>query len=366
MEPRIELSRIKLVVSRDRDAEILQTLHKIGVVQAVVETGRSLQLYRPRGPWAREEGLEEDPVHTFRFFVESALARSVLESLVEALDLDLPGAGSAWASSVTLAARGPGLRPNALNLPAVGSRFLANDLECITCITQKGEGNPVARVALTTGTGVPTLGLGTGTGLRNRLGVWRILVPAEKDVACVVVDRRESAHVFDLMVHAGQLDRPGKGYIYRTPVDFGHLNTQYRVGSQGMAASIEQIVGALDELKGSTEWRRKDLGSGAARKQLPVLNDLVEMDVSCAEGWAEPLTEAALAAGAPGATLRRERRLDLDRTDGKVAREGVVMNLSPAKVDAMIEVLVGVGLLGPEADGDIQLTSVPQACTFLG
>jgi hypothetical protein len=57
---------------------------------------------------------------------------------------------------------------------------LLGDLSGIGCILPRGLGDPIARIALELGTCVPAITFGIGTGLRDRLGLLRIAIPAER------------------------------------------------------------------------------------------------------------------------------------------------------------------------------------------
>jgi len=240
----------------------------------------------------------------------------------------------------------------------------------ISGITQKGEGNSVAVIGLNTGTAVPTVTFGKGTGLRNRLGLWRILVPAEKEITTVILDESDADTVMDMMIQAGKLDQPGKGFIYIYPIAMGALNTKFFAGNTSQAASIEQIVSAIDEMKGNTEWRKKSLSvGGRAVKKRKFLSNLVNFSVLCNEGAGETMTAAAMAAGATGATISLYRHVDLTETpDSNVspAREISGMTIAEKQVEKIIGALEAAGLFEPEASGEIIVNPVPRAFTYLG
>lgn len=59
----------------------------------------------------------------------------------------------------------------------------------------------------------------TGYGARERLGALGVAVEAEKDIVHVLVSTEQRDIVFQAMYKAGQLDAPGAGHIFITPVD---------------------------------------------------------------------------------------------------------------------------------------------------
>ena len=58
-----------------------------------------------------------------------------------------------------------------------------------------------------------------GYGARERLGALGIAVETDKDVISILVSAEQRDKVVEAMFKAGQLDRPGAGYIYVTPIE---------------------------------------------------------------------------------------------------------------------------------------------------
>ena len=78
------------------------------------------------------------------------------------------------------------------------------------------------------------------------------------------------------------------------------------VGLSRQAASIEQIVTVIDEIKGGTRWRRREFSKyPTSGKKIKYLNDLVNFTLICNEGRATDLIKAAMDAGAGGATISK-------------------------------------------------------------
>jgi hypothetical protein len=114
-------------------------------------------------------------------------------------------------------------------------------------------------LVLVMGLPMPQVTTGQGTGLRDKLGLIRIALPARKDVVFVVVSDHEATDVLDSLADIGRLDRIGAGFIYESPVVGGVINNLV-IRGQRHSASIKQIIMAIDELKESTEWRKRALG----------------------------------------------------------------------------------------------------------
>jgi len=58
-----------------------------------------------------------------------------------------------------------------------------------------------------------------GYGARERLGALGLAVETDKDVIKVLVSTEQCELVFEAMYKAGELDKPGAGMMYITPVD---------------------------------------------------------------------------------------------------------------------------------------------------
>ena len=108
------------------------------------------------------------------------------------------------------------------------------------------------------------------------------------------------------MIEAGRLDQPGKGFIYLYPVHHGVVDMKVHHGRTQHAASIEQIVATLDEIKGGAEWRRRTNTETTLKSSKRVcLINLIELKLYCDEGRADDLVVAAMAAGESGATISK-------------------------------------------------------------
>lgn len=372
MEYPVECRKIKISLFREYTESALQALKGIGVGGVHLESGRSLQLgsgtllSRLVG---REAPLVEEPISVLSFLIEPQAERPLLNWLANTLHLGQPGRGSVVSKPVAMVSAHEAWSLARLTVPATPPRVQSERLTGITCIMQKGEINPVARLGLSTGSGIPLITYGTGTGLRNRLGIWRIMVPAEKEIASLVVDAHEAPAVMERMIDSGRLDLPGRGFIYCYPIEAGHLDTRFHTGTVSHAASTEQMISAIDELKGTTDWRRKQTaeGTGASNKRR-FLADLVDLAVVCNEGLGEHFTKVAMEAGAGGATYRNLKHIALASEAAGVspAREISEMTVAKGQRDAICQALAQAGLHSLEASGELHQNPVIRACTYLG
>jgi len=93
------------------------------------------------------------------------------------------------------------------------------DAALVTCIVQRGLADKIVAAAREAGAQGATVYYARGSGVRERLGLLSVAVDVEKEVVNIVVAQDQVDRVFERMVLAGNLDRPGLGFIYVTPLD---------------------------------------------------------------------------------------------------------------------------------------------------
>ena len=312
--------------------------------------------------------LEQDPAEVFEIYLPRAAARSVLLAWARALQLFTPGRGTIYAEEVQLLSA-PGLELGNAQLGAEGSEGPGErlaPLALINCVVQRGRGNDLARAALEIGSNVPSINFGTGTGVRDRLGLLRIAIPADKEVLSLLVDAHEQQEILDTLIEAARLDQPGRGFIAAYAVPFGVANPRAFRGRQRHSATMDQIIAAIDHLKAGTDWRRRS-GGVAQPSQRRYLRDLVNVTLSCNEGNSAQLLDTAMRAGAGGATLSRTR---LVSPSGKTlaafpGRELIDLGLAPDKVAGLLRALHEAGAFAAEVACAVETKALPLAFTYM-
>lgn len=86
-------------------------------------------------------------------------------------------------------------------------------------MVQKGKGDAIVAAARSVGAQGASIHHGRGAGVRERLGLLSITVEAEKEVIQIMVSKQQEDEVFAEMFTAGQLDIPGMGIMFVTPLD---------------------------------------------------------------------------------------------------------------------------------------------------
>ncbi len=89
----------------------------------------------------------------------------------------------------------------------------------ITCIVEKGLAAPIVRAARAAGAQGATVYYARGSGVRERLGLLGVAVDVEKEIINIVVADEQADRIFEKMYLAGNLDTPGRGFIYMTPLE---------------------------------------------------------------------------------------------------------------------------------------------------
>lgn len=367
-----KVCRITGIFPRALTDIVIEELNSAGIMNINSAVARALTLLDKTALFGLYSGsvIVEDPIDIVTLLVPLAQENSVLEYVVEKAELDQPGRGTVYREDVNLYRAHELCRENEVSGIEKKESKLQSQLTGICCIVQRGEGDTVARVALDTGTCVPAITFGHGTGLRDKLGLLRIAIPAEKEVINLVATTYDADAVMGLMVNAGKLDQPGKGFIYFYPIGRGLINTKITRGMPKHAASIEQIIATLDDIKGNVEWRRRSGGGEQDTwEKKSVLKDLLDLTFICDEGRGQDLVKTAMNVGAAGATISKvKNRAPKDSELGKIsrAREWCNMIVSEAQVDTIVGALEKDGGFDDDTHGQVLIRPVPKACTYLG
>lgn len=359
-----DVMRITCKVHQRLNAQVTACLREMGAHTVLVESARCVrQETRPRPfrlPGMRV-GIQDAPVEIFRTTVKPEDAVAVLQRLRAVLELDTPGRGTVLAQDLREFSRQA--PPESLEIPEDADETgLLKDLTLITAIlSTAGGGEGLARVALRFGAGVPVLTLGEGTGIRDRLGLLRIAIPPEKELVQVVVPTQDAAGIMRLFIDEARLDRPGGGFVYQTRLRAGVVDSLVRIGRQEHAASMEQIIAAVDDLKRGTGWRRRFAGMDPGAEGLSrARRNHREVTFVCAEGRSEGFVQRAMRLGAAGATVTRVRCLSFSDVEGGIAaRERGVLCIPAALEEAVMEGLLSEMAQDPDGAARLQILDAP-------
>lgn len=307
------VSRITCFVNQLISQPISDFLFKLGVI-SYIENGRSLRnLIQPRkwGLSGEIISLQSTLVNIFRFTVPRENALDIIKALINLGQLHLPGRGTIFSQDLMeFCHEPPAIDTNFLSKANtdIGEAILLDKLDYVTgVLSMPGSGEYIAKEALELGICVPFITLGTGNDMRDQLGLIRITISPQKELVHMIIPEHDSQSTIKLLVEHGKLDKPGRGYIYQTPVSIGMLDTRIRIGSRDTAASLEQIIAAIDQLKGSATWRKRLNTEEETRKinssMMP--QDNCEVSIISEEDRIDILREVCMEVGALGATTSR-------------------------------------------------------------
>ena len=360
-----EVSRLTCTVHQSLGATVTDTLVRLGAHTVLVENARVVRQRVRARPWlfpGDTVDFEGVPSEMFRTTVMRESAESVVAALTEALQLENPGRGSIALQDVTEYSKMPVPEMAADSASAPEHSF--RDLVMLTGILSRaGGGEPLARSALKLGACVPLVTRGAGTGIRDQLGLLRVTIPPDKEFVHLMVSAHDAAGIQRLLVEDARMDRPGGGFLYQTPIRLGVLDPLLRMGRQQHAASMEQLIAAMDELKHGTHWRKRfaDLDDKRKPAQPSARQNHREVTFICSEGQADAYVRSALRVWPGGATTARIRCLSASVSEGGMgARERGVLCMPAAKLEDVLHGLAATAAGLDDQSFRIQVLSAPR------
>jgi nitrogen regulatory protein PII len=281
----------------------------------------------------------------FELLVPGDLVDRVMDDISTAGDLDGNGTGVIYSmpcQQVLFLANQSEIFDYEVPLVENDIEYKTN-VEIIYCIIQKDKAEAVAIAAIRSGAHGPTVAYGEGKGIREKLGLLRIAISPEKEIVRVVVDDYNSISVFEAMVNEGKLDTPGMGFIYTMPLKKALVNVASVATQKNELAHQYHIIKAIDELKGGTAWRTYGIGSGKIENKC--LQNLVRLSCVINRGFSQPVIDAAMNAGAPGATTCsgiEEGRIELTEHGIHINKEVEIIELtmSPHIVEQVMQAMI--------------------------
>jgi len=322
-----------------------------------------------------------------QFLVPDVEVDHLMESIVASGNLHLPGSGAVFAvpcDDVIHTEDYELWSGNAWETDTFdASEVLKENLTAIFCILQKGDTETVSRAAMLAGAHGPIVFYCEGSGLRDRLGWLRITKDNEKEVLVVVVDNADAIAVTEAMVDAGDIDLPGRGFLYRVPIHKGIVNIGSTIGRHRYAATMQQVISAIDELQGSSGWRDQQVnelvGTGQSAglnlfgkvRERVYLKNQVALNCIVGRRYIDTLVDAGLAVGAPGANFSIAKIFESDdrATAGGVRyhrERGIVRFIVSAdRLDALTRGLTSACEAESITDVCLYSTPVTRAVTYV-
>jgi len=95
------------------------------------------------------------------------------------------------------------------------------DVAVVTCIVDKERSEAVLLAARGVGARGATVHTVNGWGIRERMGVWGVAVESERDAITFLVSSDQQDLVFEAIYQAAELNFPGRGFMFISPVEKG-------------------------------------------------------------------------------------------------------------------------------------------------
>ena len=283
-----------------------QCLAELSLPEVFIQRGKQMSLEDTQGflglrPLTK---LEESRALLYRIFVPSEYGMGLVNRLIDATDLKLGGRGCILVQHIGHYRSSPLLfdTEKLERLCGRSGKITQKEHTLISCIVPRGQGDAVAKAILELGICVPIIFFGNGMGRRDKLGLMRITIPIEKEIIWFIVPASDALLVEKLIIPRAGLDIPGRGFLYTTYVHAPVVNLRVRHGKRAHAATMEQVIVALDEIQGSSDWRR----FGSQKTESPDKNRSTNTRALFfigEEDNVETFRKTAMENGARGATL---------------------------------------------------------------
>lgn len=248
--------------------------------------------------------LEENRALLYRLYVPTRYETGIMQRIIEATDLKMGGRGCIFARTVHIFC-GTQFFFDTDNLDRLCGKtenHPPHEHALISCTISRGVGESLAHAILELGVCVPVVFFGSGVGLRDKLGLLRITIPVEKEIIWFVVPRSDAELIERNLIPRARLDIPGQGFLYSTNVRAPVVNLRVRQGKRLHAATMEQVIAALDEVRGSSDWRRLGSRKSKSTSTISSVNTRGIFFVG-EDDEVETFRKMAMANGARGATL---------------------------------------------------------------
>lgn len=346
--------RISWSVHHKKSDDVLHTLANRWSGVVYHESCRTVrQRIRPKSFFLSSQiSLDDSPSDLLTVLVPAHQGFEILKLLSEPADISSDHSGGLRGSGmlsvqevICWAPSGDSENPSNLTQESLSKETthqlgLLENLSVITLVLSNAEfGEQLAELSLNLGAGVPIISLGEGTGIREKLGLLRITVPASKEILRILVPGVDAPGIARQLIERGKLNRPGQGFVYITPVARGILDPRLKVGEQDQPASVDQIVAALDTLHRGTFWRQRYLSPGDdLLKKNVTTTSTTEITFKCEVDTAGGFIERAINQGAPGATTSTIQKIQLlNGTTSKSIKEKAVIIAEKSKVQAIVQ-----------------------------
>ncbi|MBL1293834.1 MAG: hypothetical protein COB61_008180 [Thiotrichales bacterium] len=253
-----------------------------------------------------------------QFIVASDNVDDFMGYLVRVAQLHLPGAGGAYSTPCLSYASD---NEKFINRSDVVSKDIVEqpinfkkNLSVVFALIQSGRTESAIRAAMQAGSHGPIVYYAEGRGTRDRMGWLKITKKPYEEVIMTIVDKVDKDSVIDAIVNAGNINVPGGGILYDLPISKGIVNFPTSMGKRSALATTHQMVAALDELMGSSDWRdrralaRDDKQLGGESSSTNGGNACL-LRILVSRKYVHTIMDVAIEFGAPGTNVTYVKKL---------------------------------------------------------
>ena len=362
-----QVSLLSLILPKESVSKVSDSVVSAGAVGVFQVTARGSVL-NEGGLLQRMFPAPAPEQLLLQVLIPNSKVDAVTDAAISAGHLDRVGSGAVFTISCNDAYFSSSF-PGAPEVDDLGEVTIeSGELEAICCICEKGIADDIAKAALQGGAPGPTITYGEGGGVRDRVPLLRMTKGPEKEFVWCIVEKADADDIFGGMARAGKITEPGRGFMYSIPVRSGLINVSSTVSSSAYGANMEQIISALDDLKGDKDWRTAaETGKSKALKTT-FLENLVGLYCIVPRDYYEEVYDAVLDAGAPGVSTNFGVMLDAGEGQNHLTEEWALVYTSAGSnnVDALREKLTEkLSGLGIDRFAFYSLP-IPRALTYLG
>ncbi|MFP6855217.1 MAG: hypothetical protein VB980_05480 [Opitutales bacterium] len=369
-----DYSLLSLILPKGTAMPVVEAISKAGASGIFEMTARGSVL--SEGGFLKRMFPPPSPEqHLLQTLVPNDKVDAVTEAAVDAGHLHQGGSGAAFVINCGGYSHSdgfPGADGDADSSGEGSKGAYAADLVAICCICEIGVADDIAKAALQHGAPGPTITFGEGGGLRDKIPLLRMTKGPEKEFVWCVVEKAEADSVFAEMARAGRITEPGRGFMYTIPVDAGIVHVSSVVSTSSHLASMEQVIAAVDEIKGGKEWRSTTDADDSKVKTLKTsfIENLVGLYCIVPRDNYSDVYQSILDAGAPGVSTNFGVMLDADAGEGEQVQNEewavVYTSLGPKSVDKVRDAAVKkIDAIGLDRAAFYTLP-IPRALTYLG
>lgn len=360
---------VTVVIDRSKSKALVQTAIELGVKPTFVTNARGLMHGKKVG-FFKLSGISPS-LDILYLLVPGSHVDSVMSTLIKKGKLDHFGGGAIYASHIHdfwLS----GSDPFAGGAPVAESFNFHKDLVAITCISQRGSAEEIAHGAMQAGSPSPTISFGYGHGIRDRLNfLLQLAINPKKELLEVVVGSAEAERIFEIMVEEGKLDQPAMGFIFTRQVEKGLINTISWQNTTPYPATMEQIIKAIDQMQGNTNWRASGTVQTSTKKERKMLRDLMGLNIVVKRGLGDVCSLAAMEAGAGGTSVtyanaypQHEHLKGSKSLEVSDEREILSASLGEAQIEKVVKAVTSLKEL-ENTPVMLYTHPIPQALTYL-